>query len=373
VDGQRATGVRLHGEFRDANHSDRFVWLRGFADMADRERSLQAFYKGPVWKENREAANATMVDVSDVLLLEPVDRPGFSLARRMTSLMVATIYLLESPADAAFIEFFNEKVRPVMAEAGAPPVAALRTLQAANNFPALPLREGENAFVWFASFVTRSEYQRYLERLAQSKTWPAIQAELAARLVSQPTALELEPTRGSVQRHAERFSYSLSLTGDVHDFDFIEGDWTLENRALFKRGIGSSEWDHFPARSSGHVMMGGVTNVDEIVFPTKGWNGTTFRHFDKEKRQWAIYWVNSRDGKMDAPPVRGGFDGDIGLFYGPDMDGDRPILCVYKWTKVGPNAARWEQAFSYDNGATWETNWMNELTRVPVSSPASPR
>jgi hypothetical protein len=33
---------------------------------------------------------------------------------------------------------------------------------------------------------------------------------------------------------------------------------------------------------------------------------------------------------------------------------------VYKWTQVGPDGARWEQAFSYDDGKTWETNWVNE-------------
>jgi hypothetical protein len=362
VAGQEATGSRLHGEFRDALDPDRFVWLRGFRDMQDRERALRTFYEGPVWKANSAAANATMVDVSNVLLLEPVDRPGFSLARRMTSLMVATIYSLQAPADAAFIRFFDDKVRPVLTEAGAPPVAMLRTLDAANNFPKLPVREGEHAFVWFAAFATRNEYQRYVMRLLGSKSWSAIEAELATRFKSPAVRLELEPTSESITRNAQPFSYSLDHTGDVHDFDFITGNWILENRRLLARGVGKKELDHFPARSRGYVFMGGVTNADEVEFPTKGWSGTTFRHFDLEKRQWSIYWVNNRDGKMQAPVV-GGFEGDIGLFYGEDVDEGRPVKVVFKWTKVGPNAARWEQSFSYDGGRTWETNWMNELWR----------
>ena len=48
---------------------------------------------------------------------------------------------------------------------------------------------------------------------------------------------------------------------------------------------------------------------------------------------------------------------------GEDVDEGRPVKVVYRWTKAGPNAARWEQAFSYDGGKSWETNWMNELTR----------
>jgi ABC-type branched-subunit amino acid transport system ATPase component len=69
------------------------------------------------------------------------------------------------------------------------------------------------------------------------------------------------------------------------------------------------------------------------------------------------------------PPTRGsaqvgGFDGDVGLFYGEDVDEGRPVKVVYKWTRVGPDGARWEQAFSYDDGRTWETNWTSDHVRV---------
>jgi hypothetical protein len=49
-------------QFCDLNNQDRFVWLRGFRDMASRTGQLQAFYGGPVWKAHRDAANATMID-----------------------------------------------------------------------------------------------------------------------------------------------------------------------------------------------------------------------------------------------------------------------------------------------------------------------
>jgi hypothetical protein len=90
----------------------------------------------------------------------------------------------------------------------------------------------------------------------------------------------------------------------------------------------------------------------------------TVRHFDLVKRQWNIYWVNSRDGRMDTPGQVGGFDGDVGLFYGQDTDEGKPVKVVYRWEKQGPRNARWEQAFSYDDGKTWETNWIIELTRA---------
>jgi hypothetical protein len=156
--------------------------------------------------------------------------------------------------------------------------------------------------------------------------------------------------------------YTLAKTGDLHDFDFIDGSWTVANRRLDKRGAGSTIWEEFPATITGKVHLGGVANVDELVFPTKGWAGLTVRTFDREKRQWSIYWISSRTGTM-YPPVHGGFDGDRGEFYGTDTDEDRPVHVRFVWIKQGPDRATWEQSFSFD-GATWEVNWQNTLTRV---------
>src|SRR6185312_14855901 len=110
-------------------------------------------------------ANATMVDSDNVLLLQPAQGEGFTLARKMGATMVATIYLLQSPVDPGFVRYFNERVAPVMASAGAKPVAELKTLDAKNNFPKLPIREGENAFVWFASFDNDDAYRRSVQKL----------------------------------------------------------------------------------------------------------------------------------------------------------------------------------------------------------------
>ena len=72
VETQEACGMKVIGQFRDLDDPDRFVWLRGFPDMPARARALAAFYGGPVWKAHRNAANATMIDSDNVLLLRPV-------------------------------------------------------------------------------------------------------------------------------------------------------------------------------------------------------------------------------------------------------------------------------------------------------------
>ena len=155
-------------------------------------------------------------------------------------------------------------------------------------------------------------------------------------------------------------------TGDVHDFDFLAGAWTLDNHRLKVRGVGSNDWDEFPATICATIYLGGVANVDEIRFPTKGWSGVTLRTFNVKTRQWSIYWVNSRDGVL-FPPVVGGFDGDRGEFYGEDEDNGRPVKVRFVWTKLGPDRARWEQAFSPD-GRAWEVNWTNDLVRADAAT-----
>ena len=78
VESQEAEGMAVVGQFRDLDDPDRFVWIRGFASMPARARALAGFYGGPAWKANSAAANATMLDTDDVLLLRPVSaQAGF--------------------------------------------------------------------------------------------------------------------------------------------------------------------------------------------------------------------------------------------------------------------------------------------------------
>src|ERR1035438_10579967 len=71
VETQESVGMRSMGQFRDLDDPNRFVWLRGFADMASRALGLEAFYGGPVWAAHRNAANATRIDSANALLPRP--------------------------------------------------------------------------------------------------------------------------------------------------------------------------------------------------------------------------------------------------------------------------------------------------------------
>lgn len=156
--------------------------------------------------------------------------------------------------------------------------------------------------------------------------------------------------------------YTTLRTGGAHDFDFIAGAWNIANRRLAARGVGSTEWEAFSSTCRAALHLGGIANVEEIACPARGWTGMTVRSFDLARRQWSIRWISSATGAID-PGVVGGFTGDRGEFYGEDEHDGRPVKVRFIWTRLGRDAARWEQAFSFD-GQPWETNWIMELTRA---------
>jgi len=163
--------------------------------------------------------------------------------------------------------------------------------------------------------------------------------------------------------------YTTARTGGAHDFEYFAGGWRTTQHRLKARGVGSNEWDTFPATLCMTPYLDGRVTADEIRFPTKGWAGFTLRSYDLAKKQWSVWWINSTSGRLETPVV-GGFDGARGEFYGEDVDDGRPVKVRYRWDKVDHDRARWEQAFSYDGGA-WETNWTADFVRADAATACS--
>ncbi|WP_163510319.1 hypothetical protein [Fodinicola acaciae] len=157
------------------------------------------------------------------------------------------------------------------------------------------------------------------------------------------------------------------IKGSPADFDFLPGTWTVHNRKLTAILSGGNEWDEFPSRARAWKLFegtGSAVSIDEFQAPDRGFSGMSVRLFDPEKRQWTIDWANSRFGRFEPSPVRGGFQDGVGLFYGEDTYDGRPILVRYTWSDITDRSARWQQAFSADGGQDWETNWIMELSRA---------
>src|SRR3954452_4027732 len=210
VEGQEATGMHIVGQFHDLDDPDRFIWIRGFRDLPARAEALNAFYYGPVWRAHAAAANATMVDSDNALLLKPVrlgdgyprldsPRPPIGSTEAPESVIAGAVYH-RSSADDGFVDFFTDHVAPALAASGAEPIAGLETLVAENNFPQLPLRD-EVVLAWFARFPDGSAYDEHRRRLALSRTWQQhVLPELVRRSTKPVQELRLRPTARSQLR-----------------------------------------------------------------------------------------------------------------------------------------------------------------------------
>src|SRR5258708_22180798 len=138
IEPQEAVGMTIIGQFRDLDDSNRFVRMRGYPDMPSRAKSLAGFYDGALWMSRRDAANATLLDNDNVLLLrpthpheafalEPHARPAPGAVGAGRRLVIATIYHIH-PTDAKeaeFVDVFQRTGPPLLTQAGAPGTAAV--------------------------------------------------------------------------------------------------------------------------------------------------------------------------------------------------------------------------------------------------------
>ena len=149
------------------------------------------------------------------------------------------------------------------------------------------------------------------------------------------------------------------------DFDFFHGSWHVGNERLTRRLAGSSTWERFEAEVTCGPILGGLGNFDGFrpVWPGhEGFEGASLRLFNPASGLWSIYWADNVACQL-FPPVVGGFAAGVGEFFGNDQDEGRPVRVRFRWSGITANTARWEQAFSADDGAIWETNWIMTLTR----------
>ncbi|MFD8377099.1 NIPSNAP family protein [Streptomyces sp. NPDC059679] len=207
VETQEETGMVVLGQFRDLDDPNRFVWLRGFRDMAVRHRALTAFYGGPVWAEHGPRANDTMVDSDDVLLLRPLsDGSGFAVrpperpqagAPAPDRFVSATVWSFP-PGRPDGIALIRDGLLPVLHKTGPAPLAVLTTETAHNTFARLPVRTGENVAAVFTSYPDESAYRRHLAEVQDHPLTREILPGIESEQTAAPRTLRLAPTGRSL-------------------------------------------------------------------------------------------------------------------------------------------------------------------------------
>ncbi len=154
-------------------------------------------------------------------------------------------------------------------------------------------------------------------------------------------------------------SYLPKVAGD---FDFMNGTIKVRNERLKERLAGCTEWTRFEHTQHGRPHLNGGVSVDQNVMPGL-YTGLTFRAYDIAADEWAIHWIDHRNPEL-GESVRGRFENGVGEFYGDDQHQGTPVRVRFRWDVRDPAAPTWEQAFSTDDGETWETNWRSFHTKV---------
>jgi hypothetical protein len=149
-----------------------------------------------------------------------------------------------------------------------------------------------------------------------------------------------------------------------HDFDFYIGKWNVHNRKLQTRLQHASDWIEFEAKEEMHTILDGSGNIDcfRTAIYNKPFEGMTLRLFNPHTKLWSIYWADTNKGKLD-PPVVGSFENGVGHFWGRDEHEKIPVLVVFRWDARNKENPVWSQAFSTDNGLSWEWNWHMYFTK----------
>ncbi|WP_123042854.1 DUF1579 domain-containing protein [Cohnella candidum] len=153
----------------------------------------------------------------------------------------------------------------------------------------------------------------------------------------------------------------------IHDFDFMLKPMINRNRrrtnALYPEMEGV--WGEFEASHTGEKYLDGRVIIDhfEGTYPDgEVRKGMTIRAFDEETQLWSLVWLDNRN-PHDFTPLVGRFENGVGQFYQETTTPDgRPMHVRFTWDEITENTARWQQAFSFDGGIHWDTNWIMEFT-----------
>ena len=70
VPAQRTHGIKILGPLLDLENPNKFVFLRSFPSLEERDRMKEAFYEGEVWKNELEAIAMPLIESYDVILCE---------------------------------------------------------------------------------------------------------------------------------------------------------------------------------------------------------------------------------------------------------------------------------------------------------------
>jgi hypothetical protein len=158
-----------------------------------------------------------------------------------------------------------------------------------------------------------------------------------------------------------------------HDFDFEFGTWKTHLKRLQHPLTGSTAWVEYDGTTVVHKIWDGRANMVELEVEGAAGHieALSLRLYDLQSRQWSLNFAGRGSGSFGVPTI-GEFKNGRGEFYDQEIFNGRAILVRFVISGITTDSCHFEQAFSNDGGATWETNWIATDTRVKEPAQKTP-
>ena len=156
-----------------------------------------------------------------------------------------------------------------------------------------------------------------------------------------------------------------TLRDGQHDFDFEIGKWVTHLWRLEHPLSHSNSWVEYWGTTNVRKVWDGRANLVELDVngPAGHIEALSLRLYNPQSHQWSLNFASSSGGSM-SPPTIGAFKDGRGEFYDQEAFNGRAIFVRFVISDIKPDSCRFEQAFSEDDGKTWEVNWIAIDSRV---------
>lgn len=171
----------------------------------------------------------------------------------------------------------------------------------------------------------------------------------------------VQPTPARAQNSTTNPSQTPDRDG-VHDFDWDIGTWKAHQKRRLHPLTGSTTWVEYSGTDTVQKIWDGANwGKVESDGPAGHLEIYTLRVYDPNSHEWNIYFTNPAKGPLGVPVV-GEFKDGRGEFYDREPYNGKMILVRFRVYDITSNSCHFDQAFSPDEGKTWETNFIVEET-----------
>ena len=176
----------------------------------------------------------------------------------------------------------------------------------------------------------------------------------------------LHPQQGVAQQDSSTLGTGSPQAQDERDgFDFEIGTWKTHISRRLRPLTGSTAWAQYDGTSVVHKLWdGGASLVELKADGSVGHLELAYlRLYNPQSHQWSMNVANNSIGTL-SPSAIGRFKDGRGEFYDRETYDGRPILVRFVISDITRNSVHFEQAYSGDDGKTWEVNWVATNTRM---------